>query len=81
MNTVLDYIFVQRTPSYSGPDVSQPQTQSESSTIKMIETDSVSTAKFVRELAAESLIPWMGKCILEWNEAVGRSFITPSGGV
>ena len=45
----------------------------------MIETDLESTAKFVRELAVESLIPWMGKCILEWNEAVRRSFITLSG--
>ena len=40
----------------------------------MVETDLASTAKFVRELAVESLIPWMGKCVLEWNEAVSRSF-------
>ena len=41
----------------------------------MIETDLASTAKFVRELAVESLIPWMGKCILEWNEAVSCPFV------
>ena len=40
----------------------------------MIETDLASTAKFVRELAVESLIPWMGKCVLEWNEAVSIPF-------
>ena len=65
----------------SEPDASLPRAQSESSTVKMIETDLEPTAKFVRELAVESLIPWMGKCILEWDEAVRRSFITLSGGV
>jgi hypothetical protein len=61
----------------SGPDVPQTQTHVESFAIKMIEADLASTAKFVRELAVESLIPWMGKCILEWNEAVSRSFAPP----
>jgi hypothetical protein len=61
----------------SGPGTPQPRTQDESFIVKMIETDLESTAKFVRELAVESLIPWMGKCVLEWNEAVSRPF-TPS---
>ena len=61
-------------PEISGPDAPQPRAQAESFTIKMIETDLASTAKFVRELAVESLIPWMGKCVLEWNEAVSRLF-------
>ena len=61
-------------PETSGPDAPQPQAQAESFTIKMIETDLASTAKFVRELAVESLIPWMGKCVLEWNEAVSIPF-------
>ena len=58
----------------SGPDAPPPRKDFESITIKMVETDLASTAKFVRELAVESLIPWMGKCVLEWNEAVSRSF-------
>ncbi|KAF9650034.1 hypothetical protein BDM02DRAFT_3185724 [Thelephora ganbajun] len=62
----------------SGPDAPQPQTQTESFTIKMIETDLASTAKFVRELAVESLIPWMGKWVLEWNEAYSSSRRLPS---
>ena len=61
-------------PETSRPGVPQPRTHAESFTIKMIETDLASTAKFVRELAVESLIPWMGKCVLEWNEAVSCPF-------
>jgi hypothetical protein len=58
-----------------GSDAPQPQTQAEPFDIKMIETDLESTAKFIRELAVESLIPWMGKCILEWNEAVSCAIV------
>ena len=62
----------------SGPDTPPPRIQAESFIIKMIEADLESTAKFVRELAVESLIPWMGKCVLEWNEAVSIPFAPPS---
>jgi len=65
-------------PETSGPDAPPPPTKAESFTIKMIEADLESTAKFVRELAVESLIPWMGKCILEWNEAVSVPFAPPN---
>ena len=58
----------------SGPDIPQPRAHDEPFAIKMIETDLASTARFVRELAVESLIPWMGKCILEWNETVSHPF-------
>ena len=57
-------------PDTSGPETPPPRAQSESVDIRLTETDLESTAKFVRELAVESLIPWMGKCVLEWNEAV-----------
>ena len=63
-------------PENVGPDVPQPRAQAESFSIKMIETDLASTARFVRELAVESLIPWMGKCVLEWNEAVSLLFVS-----
>lgn len=62
-------------PDNVGPDAPQPRAQPESFTIKMIETDLAATAKFVRELAVECLIPWMEKCVLEWNEAVSFPFI------
>jgi len=59
-------------PETSRPDAHQSRTQDEHPTIRMAETDLASTAKFVRELVVESLLPWMGKCVLEWNEAVSR---------
>ena len=62
-------------PDTAGPDAPQPRAQPESFTIRMIEADLAATAKFVRELAVECLIPWMGKCVLEWNEAVSFPFI------
>ena len=58
----------------SGPDTPQLPAQTESFNINLIEADLESTAQFVRELAVESLIPWMGKCISEWNEAVSCPF-------
>ena len=64
-------------PETSGPDAPQPRTQAESFDLRMIETDLASTAKFVREFAVESLIPWMEKCIREWNEAVSCPFAPP----
>lgn len=62
-------------PETSGPDTPQLRTQSESFDIQMTGTDLESTAKFVRELTVESVIPWMGKCILEWNEVVSFPFV------
>lgn len=65
-------------PETSQPDEHQSQTHDEVPTIRMTETDLASTAKFVRELVVESLLPWMGKCVLEWNEAVCR-LLSPLG--
>jgi hypothetical protein len=39
-------------------------------TVRMSEADIQQTAKFVRELLTMSLIPWMEKCVVEWNELV-----------
>ena len=61
-------------PETSGPDAPQPRVHAETFTMRMVETDLAATATFVRDLAMESLIPWMGKCVLEWNEAVSRHF-------
>jgi hypothetical protein len=36
----------------------------------MTEGDAQATGKFVREFLTQSLLPWMEKCVLEWNEAV-----------
>jgi hypothetical protein len=36
----------------------------------MAETDIQQTARFTREFVVMSLVPWMEKCVLEWNENV-----------
>jgi hypothetical protein len=38
--------------------------------IRMCDTDIQETARFVREFVTMSLIPWMEKCVLDWNETV-----------
>lgn len=40
------------------------------SAICMCDSDIQETARFVREFVTTSLIPWMEKCVVEWNEAV-----------
>jgi trafficking protein particle complex subunit 8 len=39
-------------------------------TLRMNEQDIQNTAKFVREFVTMSLIPWMEKCVVDWNENV-----------
>lgn len=39
--------------------------------LRMVETDIQETAKFAREFTVMSLVPWMEKCVAEWNENVG----------
>jgi hypothetical protein len=36
----------------------------------MSETDIQQTARFTREFLVMSLVPWMEKCVVEWNENV-----------
>ncbi len=36
----------------------------------MCEADVKETARFVREFVTMSLIPWMEKCVVDWNEVV-----------
>lgn len=42
----------------------------DTSELLMTESDAQSTGKFVREFLTQSLVPWMEKCVIEWNEAV-----------
>jgi len=39
-------------------------------TLRMAENDIQQTARFAREFLVMSLIPWMEKCVVEWNEHV-----------
>lgn len=44
--------------------------------VHMADEDLQSTNQFVREFATQSLIPWMERNVIEWNEAVSnRVFI------
>lgn len=40
------------------------------STIKLTQEDIRQIGRFVREFVTMSLIPWMEKCVVEWNENV-----------
>lgn len=39
-------------------------------TLRMGEDDIQHTARFTREFLVQSLIPWMEKCVNDWNEVV-----------
>lgn len=39
-------------------------------TLRLSEQDIQRTAKFVREFVSMSLVPWMEKCVADWNENV-----------
>ena len=57
------------------PDPSTTGSKSKSTTVdvntlRMNEQDIQQTAKFVREFVSMSLVPWMEKCVSDWNENV-----------
>ena len=52
------------------PTPTVPTNHSMINTICMAETDIQQTARFTREFVVMSLVPWMEKCVLEWNENV-----------
>jgi len=45
-------------------------------TLSMVENDIQQTARFTREFVVMSLVPWMEKCVLDWNENVRISVFT-----
>lgn len=49
--------------------VRQPYTVPDTSELFMSDSDAQATGKFVREFLTQSLIPWMEKNVMEWNEA------------
>jgi hypothetical protein len=42
----------------------------------MSDKDIQQTARFTREFLLMSLIPWMEKCVVEWNENAGPFHLT-----
>ncbi|KAF7306800.1 hypothetical protein MIND_00471700 [Mycena indigotica] len=47
-------------------------------TLSMSEGDIQQTAKFTREFLVMSLVPWMEKCVVEWNENFSSNRRLPS---
>ncbi|KAA1467917.1 hypothetical protein DENSPDRAFT_856966 [Dentipellis sp. KUC8613] len=47
-------------------------------TLRMSEQDIQQTARFVREFVAMNLVPWMEKCVLDWNENFSSTRRLPS---
>ncbi|KAJ7706314.1 ER-golgi trafficking TRAPP I complex 85 kDa subunit-domain-containing protein [Mycena rosella] len=47
-------------------------------TLRMNETDIQQTARFTREFLVMSLVPWMEKCVVEWNENFSSNRRLPS---
>ncbi len=76
------------TPSpNSGEEPEQSQSQPEDgSTLLLAESDIQQIGRFVREFTTMSLLPWMEKCVIDWNEIVSedkeylpeRRLITPA---
>lgn len=57
--------------SIDGVRLDQKATQTVTlNTMRMSEQDIQQTARFTREFVTMSLIPWMEKCVVEWNEVV-----------
>ncbi|KAI0721227.1 ER-golgi trafficking TRAPP I complex 85 kDa subunit-domain-containing protein [Cerioporus squamosus] len=50
----------------------------EGSTINLTQEDIQQIGRFVREFVTMSLIPWMEKCVVEWNESYSSSRRLPS---
>ncbi|KAF9244569.1 ER-golgi trafficking TRAPP I complex 85 kDa subunit-domain-containing protein [Melanogaster broomeanus] len=60
-----------------GPD-STASTSETLNSLRMSEQDIQQTARFTREFVVMSLVPWMEKCVLEWNETYSSSRRLPS---
>ena len=55
------------------PDLNEPTSPTFPTvlnTLRMEENDIKHTARFTREFLVMSLVPWMEKCVLDWNETV-----------
>ena len=53
-------------------DVSPPAPADDytGSTLRLSQDDILQIGRFVREFVTMSLVPWMEKCVVEWNESV-----------
>lgn len=49
---------------------SLPKDESLTNSVQLCEGDIKELARFVREFVTMGLVPWMEKCVTDWNEAV-----------
>jgi ER-Golgi trafficking TRAPP I complex 85 kDa subunit len=57
-------------PSSDSPPSGNVTSPAALNTLSMEEKDIQQTARFTREFLVMSLIPWMEKCVVDWNENV-----------
>ncbi|KAF9462100.1 ER-golgi trafficking TRAPP I complex 85 kDa subunit-domain-containing protein [Collybia nuda] len=62
--------------SMASPDL--PTHPNSLNTLRMAEIDIQQTARFTREFVVMSLLPWMEKCVVEWNENFSSTRRLPS---
>ncbi|EIW64369.1 uncharacterized protein TRAVEDRAFT_158546 [Trametes versicolor FP-101664 SS1] len=69
-----------RTPQPSRPNNNPPPSPTvyTGSTLRLTQDDIQQLGRFVREFVTMSLIPWMEKCVVEWNENYSSSRRLPS---
>ncbi|KAF9056514.1 ER-golgi trafficking TRAPP I complex 85 kDa subunit-domain-containing protein [Panaeolus papilionaceus] len=69
----------QRPTTPTTPNVADPSAGIKAlNTLRMQEQDIQHTARFTREFVVMSLVPWMEKCTLEWNENFSSTRRLPS---
>ncbi|KAF8634497.1 hypothetical protein AX15_000933 [Amanita polypyramis BW_CC] len=60
------------------PSSNDPSCSTNVNTLRLSEGDIQQTGKFTREFVVMSLVPWMEKCVLEWNENFSSTRRLPS---
>ncbi|KAG7450664.1 uncharacterized protein BT62DRAFT_927934 [Guyanagaster necrorhizus] len=81
--------LVPRLPPLSSTDSTQPGSSGPNgdanhsadvtlNTLRLGESDIQRTARFTREFLVMSLLPWMEKCVVEWNESFSSTRRLPS---
>ncbi|KAM5531871.1 hypothetical protein V8D89_014425 [Ganoderma adspersum] len=60
------------------PSPQAPADDYAGSTLKLSQDDILQIGRFVREFVTMSLVPWMEKCVVEWNESFSSSRRLPS---
>ncbi|KAG8936905.1 hypothetical protein FRC02_009995 [Tulasnella sp. 418] len=61
------------------PPVQEPPTPTPPlETLNLSDEDTVNTNRFIREFVVQSLVPWMERSVVEWNEAYSSTRRLPS---